>query len=172
MVAFIVLFLPASSLAQSAAEKALKIDTRGLVDILRKASRNEIYLIDEVALTCSRITSGLKQRNTVYFKTSDNTESSELFLDGGGTLRFNAKGRAAVDCGISNEVSFQISSSGRNIWRADYASGYCIRAVIYDNCTYSCSEYADIGSKLITFANDKEIANEINSATGGDECVE
>lgn len=164
------MLLPVSAMAQSEADQPLQDSISELGNIIRKASRNELYLIDEVAQTCKRITSGLKQRDAIYFKTSENTESSELFLDGQGALRFNVKGSAAVDCGVSNEVAFRISSSDRDTWQANYASSYCVSALVFDNCSHSCNEYAEIGSRKIIFANGRKTASEISSSLGGGMC--
>lgn len=166
------LFVSSSAFAQSSPDQASEKSVRDLADIIRKASRNELYLIDQVAQTCKRITSGLKQRDTIYFKTSENTESSELFLDGAGTLRFNAKGSAAVDCGIIGEVSFQLVESDENTWKANYASGYCMSALIYDNCAYSCNEYAGIDGRILIFANGQTAAETLSSSIGGSACIE
>jgi hypothetical protein len=166
------LFAPIPVVAQSGSSEGLSESVRDLADILRKASRNEVYLIDEVAQTCKRITSGLKQRDTIYFKTSGNNQSSELFLDGEGTLRFNAVGGAANDCGISNEFSFRIRSAEDNTRTADYSSGYCISAIVFDNCSYTCNQYAEIGERRLLFVNGIPTANSVLSKIGGETCIE
>ena len=144
-----------------------------LAAILRKASRNEVYLIDEVGATCRRVTSGLKQRDAIYFKTASNTEASEVFLDGTGTYRFNIDSSAAGTCQVSRDVRFELTGLDETIWTARLASGYCIKTLVFlDNCSQTCHEYADIGNRQIFFVAGRKEADALISAKGGEPCVE
>lgn len=166
------IFFPIQATAQAANEAALESSMRELASTLRKASRNEIYLIDEVGSTCRRVTSGLKQRNAIYFKTASNTEASEVFLDGTGTYRFNVEASAAGTCQISRDVKFELIGFDGTIWAARLASGYCIKTlVLLDNCSQTCHEYADIGERQLFFVAGKKEADDLISAKGGESCV-
>ncbi|WP_141246518.1 hypothetical protein [Actibacterium ureilyticum] len=124
---------------------------RELFDAIRSARRQELFLIDEVSKTCKRVTSGLKQRNSMFFLTSENSQSSELRTNGGGTIRFDPSSSATKECGISNEVDFRITDASEGVWSASFASQYCISAIVYQDCTYVCRESAEVDGKSLKF---------------------
>lgn len=170
--ALTVLF-PIQGATQATNESALEASVRELASIIRKASRNEIYLIDEVGSTCRRVTSGLKQRDAIYFKTASNTEASEVFLDGTGTYRFNVEASAAGTCQISRDVKFELTSFDGTIWTARFASGYCLKTLVFlDNCSQTCHEYADIGERQLFFVAGEQATNTLIDAKGGNSCIE
>lgn len=167
------ILFPIQGEAQAANDAAVESGIRELAGILRKASRTEIYLIDEVGSTCRRVTSGLKQRDAIYFKTASNTEASEVFLDGTGTYRFNVEALAAGTCQISRDVKFEVTGFDGTIWATRFASGYCLKTLVFlDNCSQTCHEYADIGERQLFFVAGKKEASTLISAKGGEPCVD
>lgn len=164
---------PIQGATQAKNDAALESSIRELANIIRKASRNEVYLIDEVGATCRRVTSGLKQRDAIYFKTANNTEASEVFLDGTGTYRYNVETASAGSCQISRNVKFELNSFNETIWAARLTSGYCLKTLVFlDNCSQTCHEYADIGDRQLFFVTGKTEADALISAKGGKSCVE
>lgn len=139
---------------------------KDLADLMRKARRNELYLIDEVAGTCMRVTSGLKQRQVIYFTTGGNDEPSHLTLDGRGSFGFRPDNWAGSDCALETAVEFEIESREGDTWTARYRSGYCTEAMVFlDNCSYTCHAYAKIDTERLRFALGADTARSLGAGS-------
>lgn len=142
------LLLPTSLAAESPSNTIAKPDLESLIALIRKARREQLYLIDEVSQSCERITSGLKQRSTVYFQTSRHEEANEIDLNGRGKLRFMPENSSIERCNIVGEVEFQITEYEASVWSSDYGT-YCERVRIFPDCSHRCEGFADVSGKKL-----------------------
>lgn len=132
----------------SSAESAAMED---LFDAIKRARREELFVIDEVSESCNRITSGLKQRNSLFFLTTKNNQSSELRIDGSGMLKFDPGSEVASECNITNQVDFKINEVGATTWIGTFTSQYCISAIVYSDCSHVCRGSIQTEGKYLKF---------------------
>lgn len=144
----------------SAQEKGAEQNLEQLVQLLRKAKRNEVYFVDAVSDRCHRITSGLRQRSVLLFTAGEDSETSTLRADGRGQFQYAIKGDVlGRECRVVGGFGFSIRSYEPGIWSADVTSKYCKEYRVFDDCSSVCNEYWATDGSPVYFANGLVSAN-------------